>query len=96
MEGARQTFQGQVLTVCIRQDDIRTLSSKLQCHPLQVTLCCSLLDQVPNLHRGENRNYLPHPATPARGLDLAQQFNNNPFIVRAFKETAACPGSHLK
>lgn len=42
-----------VLTVGIRHDDIWALPSKLQRHSLQVTLCCSLLDQMPNLYRKE-------------------------------------------
>lgn len=50
-----QMLRQQVLTVGIRHDDVWTLPSELQRHPLQVTLCCSLLDQVPNLQQEKRR-----------------------------------------
>lgn len=51
----RSNIAQQLLTVCIRHDDIWALPSKLQGHPLEVTLCCSLLDQVSNLQGEQSR-----------------------------------------
>lgn len=38
------------LTFSIGHDDVWALPAKLKSHSLHIALCCSLLDQVPNLY----------------------------------------------
>lgn len=46
------------LTFSIGHDDVWALSTKLKSHSLHIAVCCSLLDQVPNLYRLRIKTFL--------------------------------------
>lgn len=81
----RSNITQQLLTVCIRHDDVWALPPKLQGHPLEVTLSCSLLDQVSNL-QGEqsscwNVGMNSHISRTALGLHLSEVFMLIPSLA---------------
>lgn len=88
----RSNISQQLLTVCIRHDDVWALPSKLQGHPLEVTLSCSLLDQVSNLQGEQSRcwNELPHQQDSS-GFTSQSAFHANPLTGRALRLPRVSP-----
>lgn len=88
----RSNTSQQLLTVCIRHDDVWALPSKLQGHSLEVTLSCSLLDQVSNLQGEQSRcwNELPHQQDSS-GFTSQSAFHANPLTGRALRLPRVSP-----